>query len=72
MGGDGRSGVVIAEHLEVVGLAADSDRGEEREEVSWTAYRRLTNLTRGMRAGRAGRRMQISFEYIGTVFRRHT
>ena len=45
-----RGGVVVTEYLEVVGLAANCDGGEEGEEVAGTAYGCLTDLTRRVRA----------------------
>ena len=45
-----RGGVVVSEDLEVVGLAADGDGGEEGEEVAGAAYGGLTDLTRRVRA----------------------
>ena len=45
-----RGGVVAAEDLEVVRLAADRDGGEEGEEVAGAAYGGFTDLTRRVRA----------------------
>ena len=48
-----RSGVVVAEDLEVVWLAANSNSGEKWEQVARTANRCLADVARGVRTPRA-------------------
>ncbi len=53
VGRDARSGVVVAEHLQLVRLTADGDCGEEGEEVSGAADGSLTDEARRVRTGGA-------------------